>query len=72
MSDHKDQRGHHRDHQTHSQAGGNPPWRKRAHKDWRVWVVVGLMLAAMVAYVLTMDESVQPGGQVNPEVPAAP
>lgn len=31
------------------------------HKDWRLWAVVALMIAAMAAYVLTLDESVEPG-----------
>lgn len=46
--------------------------RPKLHKDWRVWVAVGLMLAAMGMYVLTLDDSVQPEiapGSANP--PAA-
>ena len=31
------------------------------HKDWRTWVIVGLMLAAMAAYLLSLDESIMPG-----------
>ncbi len=38
------------------------------HKDWRTWLVIGLMLAAIGTYVLTMDDSVQPG----PPAAAAP
>ena len=59
---------------NHKQQHGNSqtPWRARAHKDWKTWVVVGLMLAGMLMYVLTMDEAVQPGGEVEPAVPAAP
>ena len=30
---------------------------KRLHKDWRVWVAVILMLAAMIIYVLSLDDS---------------
>jgi len=30
------------------------------HKDWRVWVGVGLMLLAMLIYVVTLDESILP------------
>lgn len=30
-------------------------------RDWRVWLVVGLMLGAMAMYVLTLDDSVIPG-----------
>ena len=41
------------------------------HKDWRAWVAIILMLGAMVAYVLSMDESIRPGGGEGKEVPAA-
>ncbi|MGQ0633661.1 MAG: hypothetical protein ACT4QC_03545 [Planctomycetaceae bacterium] len=48
------------------------PWIARAHKDWRVWVAVVLMLAAMLAYVLSFDESLQPQADIKQPVPAAP
>ena len=38
------------------------------HRDWRFWTAVLLMLGAMAMYVLTMDESLAPGGE--PAVPA--
>ena len=61
--DHK----HEHKHDTHH----TPKW--APHKDWRLWTVVGLMLAAIAAYVLTMDESIIPGSNTEePEVPAAP
>jgi hypothetical protein len=41
------------------------------HKDWRAWLVIGLMLAAIGTYVLTLDDSVQPGGAVQGGLPAA-
>jgi hypothetical protein len=52
-------------HQQHS--------RKRPiHKDWRLWVGVGCMLLAMLAYVLTFDESIEPESNTAGErVPAA-
>jgi hypothetical protein len=31
------------------------------HKDWRTWAVIALMLAAIGTYVLTLDDSIQPG-----------
>jgi len=31
--------------------------RRAPHKDWRLWVVVAIMLGAMVIYLLTIDES---------------
>jgi hypothetical protein len=30
------------------------------HRNWRAWAVIGLMLAAIGAYVLTLDEAIQP------------
>jgi hypothetical protein len=34
--------------------------KKKLHQDWRVIAAVVLMLIAMLAYVLTQDESVGP------------
>ena len=39
----------------------NKPSRKKWHRDWRVVAVAILMLAAMLIYVLTMDDSMWPG-----------
>lgn len=45
--------------------------KRRLHRDWRVWVIVGLMLAAMFAYVMSDDEALQfGGGPPQPPVPA--
>lgn len=41
------------------------------HRDWRLWVVVGLMLAAMIVYVTSDDEALQPVGPDGAQVPAA-
>jgi hypothetical protein len=41
------------------------------HKDWRTWLVIALMLAAIGTYVLTLDDSVQPGGAAQGGIPAA-
>lgn len=65
-------RGHHRDHQADRGDSQAPAWWKRLHRDWRVWAAVALMLLAMVVYVLTMDEAVEPGKGVQQPVPAAP
>jgi len=40
----------------HGHSGSELP-RKKMHKDWRVWVAVVLMLAAILIYVLTLDDS---------------
>jgi hypothetical protein len=34
---------------------------KHAHRDWRVWTVVMLMLAMMGVYVITNNLSLRPG-----------
>jgi ABC-type nickel/cobalt efflux system permease component RcnA len=33
---------------------------RKLHKDWRVWLIVGMMVAAMVIYVLSLDETILP------------
>jgi hypothetical protein len=60
---------HPQEHSGHHHHEHQAP-RRGLHKDWRAWVVVGLMLAAMAAYVMTNDEADQPGGE-GPPVPAA-
>ncbi len=70
MSNH--QKGwHHRDHHANPPERENRAAWRRAHKDWRLWVIVGLMLLGILTYVMTMDEAVQPGGKVQEPVPAA-
>jgi hypothetical protein len=34
--------------------------RRKLHKDWRAWLALVLMLAAIVMYVLTLDDSMVP------------
>jgi hypothetical protein len=58
---------HHRKDVKH--ADKKLPW-SRLHKDWRTWLVIGLMLAAMGIYVLTLDESIQPGSGASSAPPA--
>ena len=46
------------------------PWPKTSakrqfHKDWRTWLVIALMLAAIGMYVLTLDDSVVPGSRTE-------
>jgi hypothetical protein len=42
------------------------PYWKRAHTDWRFWIGVLLMLAAMIAYVLSDDLAWQPRNKTQP------
>ena len=49
-----------------------PSQNRGLHQDWRAWMVVLLMLAAMAAYILSMDEAEAPGGKADEVgVPAA-
>jgi hypothetical protein len=34
--------------------------RTKLHRDWRAWLAVILMLAAIAMYVLTLDDSIIP------------
>ncbi|HEX4147218.1 MAG TPA: hypothetical protein VHY91_27220 [Pirellulales bacterium] len=72
MSDHKKEHPHqghaHPDHGHH----GHEQKEWRWHRDWRTWVGVLLMLAAMAAYVLSDSERFGFGGPARPEMPAAP
>jgi hypothetical protein len=65
MSKQENDHGHHDHNHAHQTAGWRP------HRDWRFWVAVVLMLAAMVAYVASNDESLRLGGS-KPAQPAAP
>lgn len=49
----------HDDHHQHKHHSGRK--NKPIHQHWLTWVVVGLMLAAMMIYVFSDDESLQPG-----------
>jgi hypothetical protein len=44
---------------------------KHAHKDWRVWIAVLLMLLAMLIYVTTDNLSLRPGKRAIQPTPEA-
>jgi hypothetical protein len=50
---------------------GHSPYWKRAHRDWRIWFCVILMLAAMGVYLMTGDLRWPIYGHSQPMVPAA-
>jgi hypothetical protein len=65
---------------THQQHGdpngggahhGRRPYWTRAHRDWRVWVGVVLMLAAMIIYLMTDDLAWRPRIQSQPPLSSA-
>jgi len=67
MNNPHDHAGKKKDHRKHVP---EPPRRSYGfHKDWRLWVIV-VMLVAMGVYLLTLDESILPGGGSAPPAPA--
>ena len=60
---------------THQHEHGHHqgPSRRKLHHDWRLWLVVALMLAAMLIYVLSDSERFSldgSKGKMSPPVPA--
>ena len=47
------------------------PYWKRAHRDWRIWVLVLLMLVCMGIYLMTGDLRWGFGGSPRPMTPIA-
>ncbi|MDS4042224.1 MAG: hypothetical protein RKP20_13710 [Candidatus Competibacter sp.] len=44
---------------------------KSLHQDWRTWIGVVLMLLAVLIYILTLDDALEPGVQPAAPIPAA-
>jgi Ca2+/H+ antiporter len=44
---------------------------RHAHKDWRVWTAVVLMLAMILVYVMSDSLSLRPGKRATQSTPAA-
>ena len=44
---------------------------KHAHRDWRVWIAVVLMLVAILAYLMTDSLSLRPGKRAVQPTPEA-
>ena len=44
---------------------GHRPYWKRAHHDWKFWVALFLMLAAMIIYVMSDDLALRPHRQAQ-------
>jgi hypothetical protein len=50
----------HSEHHRHTRAPEDESGTKKFHKDWRVRLAVVVMLAAVIIYVLTLDDSIVP------------
>jgi hypothetical protein len=59
MEEHKHH--HHPDEGPHPKADPDRvPYWKRAHRDWRFWVAVCFLFAAIAVYVVTVDLALVP------------
>jgi hypothetical protein len=54
MSDHS------HEHAKHGRVHKGESRNWQPHKDWRAWLVVILMVAAVVMYVFSLDDSIVP------------
>ena len=58
----------HRNHGGHDPSGnheGQPPYWRRVHRDWKFWIALSLMLAAMAVYVMSDDLAIRPHRQMH-------
>jgi hypothetical protein len=64
---------HNHENHGHSHEGHHhpAPWYATVHRNWIFWVAVLLMLVAMGVYVMSLDESLQPDGNLEAPVPEA-
>ena len=63
MSENKRSHRHHGEQDHNSDHQGHRPYWTRAHRDWKFWVALSLMLAAMVIYVMSDDLALRPHSQ---------
>jgi hypothetical protein len=49
-------------HTDYQKSHPHVPYWKRAHRDWKLWVAVLIMLGAMAVYIVTVDLSMRPNG----------
>jgi hypothetical protein len=61
---------HNHSHSGHEHGHNEPPRKRPIHHSPLFWVAVLFMLAAMVVYIMTKNESIGPGSTGQP-VPAA-
>ena len=65
MSENKRSHRHHGEHDHNSDYQAQRPYWRRAHHDWKFWVALSLMLAAMVIYVMSDNLAFRPRRQTQ-------
>jgi hypothetical protein len=71
MNDNYGQHGNEGPKHEHVQHVPLPPYWKRAHQDWRVWVGLAFMLTAMTIYVMSNNLAFLPHPPQRPPSGAA-
>jgi ABC-type Zn2+ transport system substrate-binding protein/surface adhesin len=59
MNENEQSHHSHQEPESDSAHHDHRPYWKRAHRDWRVWVAVVLMITGMIVYVMSDDLSVR-------------
>jgi hypothetical protein len=65
MSENKRSHRHHGEQDPNGDHSGQPPYWKRAHRDWKFWVALSLMFAAMVIFVMSNNLMFRPHYQAQ-------
>jgi hypothetical protein len=65
MSENKHSHHQHGGQDHNSVHHGQRPYWTRAHHDWKFWVALFLMLAAMILYVMSDDLALRPHRQAQ-------
>jgi hypothetical protein len=66
MSENKHSHCHHGEHDLNSDHQGQRPYWVRAHRDWKFWGAVFLMLAAMMVYAMSYNLPWRPRANAQP------
>jgi hypothetical protein len=56
----------HKAHAGANRENARRPYWTRAHRDWRVWVGVAVMLTALAIYLMSFDLALRPRTQPQP------
>jgi hypothetical protein len=70
MTDPGQTNSHHEDGPHPSHAQQDRPYWMRAHRDWRFWVGVVCIAAALFVYITSVDLSLVPGRRHHATTPA--
>ncbi|MGA8530564.1 MAG: hypothetical protein WB622_12675 [Acidobacteriaceae bacterium] len=60
---------HHEEGPHRSEAQQKRPYWMRAHRDWRFWIAVVCIAAALFVYITSVDLSMVPGRRHHATVP---